>query len=266
MSLEFFKYHGTGNDFIIIDNRDFKFPKENVELVSKLCHRRFGIGADGLILLENADLYHFSMVYYNSDGNQSTMCGNGGRCIAAFANKIYTEINTLRFLACDGEHQANILSKSNDLVAVNLKMNNVNNIEKVDNGYYLNTGSPHFVTFTNELRGLDVYNLGRSIRYNERFARKGTNVDFVELFDDYIYVRTYERGVEDETYSCGTGVVASAIISDLTGFGNNSEIKVKTNGGELKVKFDSKDKTEYNNIWLEGPTKLVFKGEISGIY
>ncbi|MDP4266828.1 MAG: diaminopimelate epimerase [Bacteroidota bacterium] len=260
MKINFIKYQGTGNDFIMIDNRNLSFPKENSELVAHLCNRHFGIGADGLILLENNNLNNFSMVYYNSDGHESTMCGNGGRCVVAFAKTLYPEHEYFRFMAIDGEHSAEVKEINGNRTIVSLKMNDVDEIETIDNDYFLNTGSPHFVTFVKDIDSIDVDYEGKKIRYSERFAGKGTNVDFLERFEDYIYVRTYERGVENETLSCGTGVVASAIVTDFSRSVNKSVYKIRTLGGELSVKFNSSDKKKYTDIWLEGPATMVFMG------
>ncbi|ASB50204.1 diaminopimelate epimerase [Alkalitalea saponilacus] len=258
--LKFYKYHGTGNDFVIIDNRDSYFNISDRELISFICHRRFGVGADGFMLLENSPEHAFYMRYYNSDGNESTMCGNGGRCIVKFAcdlgmvkeNEIFT------FDAIDGIHHA--LVKPD---IINLKMLDVNGIEKVADGYFLNTGSPHFVCYTENLEQTDVVSAGRAIRNNSYFGKAGTNVNFVEKCgDSSIMVRTYERGVEDETWSCGTGCVAS-VLTNFFIHGGGTEYSIKVKGGALTVRFSAQDKGVYNNIWLEGPAKFVFSGNIN---
>jgi len=259
MDMEFHKYEGAGNDFILIDDRTELFPRNNPGLVRFLCDRRFGIGADGLMLLQPAPEFDFQMVYYNSDGNESSMCGNGGRCIAAFARTLGIMRQKYRFMAVDGEHLAVILSDGQ----VRLKMVNVTEVESGNGYFYLDTGSPHYVKFVTSAGGLDVFNEGRKIRYNERFKSPGTNVNFVEDLGDHIFVRTYERGVENETLACGTGVVASAICSAILAGLNHQTISVpvKTKGGLLKVSFKQDDNT-FTDIWLEGPATFVFKGTV----
>ena len=263
--LTFYKYQGTGNDFIMIDNRDKKFSP-NLSAIKKLCDRRFGIGADGLILLENAKGYDFSMVYFNSDGAESSMCGNGGRCITAFAAFLGIIKNNAKFIAIDGGHEAKILE--NALPAgrqgiVSLKMKDVSAIEKSGNDFILDTGSPHFVRFVDKVSDVDVFNEGRKIRQSERFVKKGINVNFVELKDGVLNVRTYERGVEDETLSCGTGVTASALAVALAGLANGKdECKIVVPGGNLKVKYKIQEVNSFTDVWLEGPAAFVFKGEI----
>ena len=227
--IKFYKYQGTGNDFIMIDNRNQSFPKNNVDLVKKMCDRRFGIGADGLILLENHESLDFQMIYYNSDGNESTMCGNGGRCIVAFALFLNVFENKVKFNAIDGLHEAEI---NGDVVK--LKMIDVPEIAKIGVDYQLNTGSPHFVRYVEDVQNLDVYKNGYEIRNSEPYKKEGINVNFVsKISENEVFVRTYERGVEDETYSCGTGVTASC-LTFMNEFGGG-EVSVKTLGGNLKV-------------------------------
>ena len=255
--MEFYKYQGTGNDFVMIDNRDLNFPK-STEIIEKLCDRRFGIGGDGLILLENdeenPDL-DFKMVYYNSDGNESTMCGNGGRCIVAFAHFLDIFEEKCVFNAIDGLHEAEIRNG-----IVKLKMIDVENIQKDGENFVLNTGSPHFVKYVEMLNNYNVYQNGNEIRNNPTYSQEGINVNFVEkISENEIFVRTYERGVEDETFSCGTGVTAAA-LTFLNGKNQNS-VNVKVLGGNLKVYAEQHENT-YHNIWLEGPAKQVFKGKI----
>lgn len=251
----FYKYQGTGNDFVMIDNRDLSFPK-NTETVARLCDRRFGIGADGLILLENDTETDFRMVYFNSDGNESTMCGNGGRCIVSFANFLRVFDEKCKFMAVDGLHEAEI---SNGIVK--LKMIDVNGISKDGENSVLNTGSPHFVQYVNNVEALDVYKEGIKIRNNNTYKKEGINVNFVEQkADDEIFVRTYERGVEDETHSCGTGATAAALTFMQNK--NLDAVKVKVLGGNLKI-YAEKNGDGFKNIWLEGPAELVFKGEIN---
>lgn len=257
MKIKFHKYQGTGNDFILIDNRK-KDVQLNNQQVKWLCDRRFGIGADGLMLLELEPGVDFKMVYYNSDGHESSMCGNGGRCIAAFAKSLGIIHDHCKFLAIDGIHEAVIHDR-----IVSLKMNDVKNIEKGDNFYYLNTGSPHYVRFVFDVKHFNVAVEGRKIRNSDRFVAEGTNVNFIEKIDDRLFVRTYERGVEDETLSCGTGVTAAALIAALTGIANSkNNCAVSTLGGDLNVKFEKVLESNFYNIWLEGPGEFVFEGDI----
>ncbi len=260
MNLEFYKYQGTGNDFVMIDNRDHKVSKNNTKLIQRLCDRRFGIGGDGLILLEKPDIADddFKMVYFNADGNPSSMCGNGGRCLVAFANFLGIVQQTARFTAIDGPHEATI---NNDIVS--LKMQNVTNIKLQEEFSYLDTGSPHHVLFVNNIASEDVKTNGAEIRYSEMYkGNNGTNVNFVQQMDDELLkVRTYERGVEDETFSCGTGVTAVAIAAYETGRIKSREVQIETPGGSLKVSF-VKTARGFENIWLIGPAVQVFKGNI----
>ncbi|MCK7590862.1 diaminopimelate epimerase [Subsaxibacter sp. CAU 1640] len=257
MKTEFYKYQGTGNDFVMIDNRQESFDKSNIELIAKLCDRRFGIGADGLILLENHPEIDFKMVYFNADGNESSMCGNGGRCIMAFANFLGIVKQKATFEAIDGLHHAVI---ENDLVK--LQMQDVKTIEKLENHLFLNTGSPHHVQLESNLEILGVKEQGRRIRYGAPYFKEGSNVNFVKKLNaDSFLVRTYERGVEDETLSCGTGVTAVALAMNYIGETEKNSVILKTPGGQLEVSF-KKNGTGYKNIWLIGPATLVFKGEI----
>lgn len=258
MLLQFYKYQGTGNDFVIIDNRKMQFDRSNTELVKRLCHRRFGIGADGLMLLQEKNGYDFEMVYYNSDGNESSMCGNGGRCIVEFARSLGLVNNKTLFVATDGEHEA---FAQPGYVA--LKMKDVATVEHNKDYFYLNTGSPHYVAFVKDVADYDVYNTGKGIRYNERFKAVGTNVNFVEKQGNGLFVRTYERGVEDETYSCGTGVTAAAVVAASEGTATTQEYcDIHTLGGDLKVRFKRNADGSFSDIWLEGKATFVFKGEI----
>lgn len=258
MKIQFAKYQGTGNDFVIIDNRDKKYDGLTKEQVALLCDRRFGIGADGLMLLNAHPGYDFEMKYYNSDGRESSMCGNGGRCLTKFANDIGIIKSDYKFIAIDGQHEASI--NLDGIVA--LKMSDVNDVQYNRGNYILNTGSPHFVTLTNDVMHVDVFKKGREIRYSEEFKDQGINVNFVEQTEepDKIIVRTYERGVEDETYSCGTGVTASALVCSHNDNGFN-RVEVQTKGGELSVEFD-KIGDRYQNVWLNGPAIKVFEGTV----
>lgn len=255
MTLSFYKYQGTGNDFVIVDNRELFFPKDDAKLVSSLCDRRFGIGADGLILLENDLETDFKMVYYNADGNQSTMCGNGGRCLVAFAKHLGIIDTKTSFNAVDGLHTAHI---ENDLVS--LQMSNVTEVKKKPNSFFLDTGSPHHVQLVADLKDFDVEKEGAKLRYGI-YGASGSNINFVEQqTKDTFSVRTYERGVENETLSCGTGVTAVAIAMHSAGITNQNTITIQTKGGDLSVRF--KNGLGYSDIHLTGPAVLVFKGEI----
>ncbi len=259
MILNFHKYQGTGNDFIIIDDRELKFDTTDNALVAKLCDRRFGIGADGLMLLRSKAGYDFEMVYYNSDGNESSMCGNGGRCIVEFARTLNLVGDKANFIAIDGGHEALV-----KLGFIKLKMKDVNTVETNRDFYFLNTGSPHYVAFVDEVETYNVFEEGKKIRYNERFKAEGTNVNFIEKQGDYLFVRTYERGVEGETFSCGTGVTAAAIVAALNNpFSATNQCAIRTLGGDLSVTFDRSQNDSFTNVWLEGPATFVFKGEIN---
>jgi diaminopimelate epimerase len=258
MKVDFFKYQGTGNDFVILDNRDNKYEL-TVKQVKHLCDRRYGIGADGLMMLAKKAGYDFEMIYFNADGNESTMCGNGGRCLVKFAHHMGIHKSTYHFIATDGEHYADI---SMDEAIVRLKMKDVTEVEEHSTYAVLNTGSPHFVKFASQVKDIDVVETGREIRNSTHFKQEGINVNFVEALDeDSIFVRTYERGVEDETFSCGTGVTASALMSAHNDKGFN-RVEVQTPGGHLSVEFEKVAETHFENIWLCGPAEFVYKGEI----
>lgn len=258
MNIHFYKYQGTGNDFIILDNRDASYSGLERSQISYLCDRRFGIGADGLMLLENAEGYDFKMVYYNADGGESTMCGNGGRCLVRFAGSMGIVAAEYHFLAIDGPHKA-ILKEDG---TVHLKMNNVSSVEQRNGDFILNTGSPHYVTRVDDVKNEDVVTKGRAIRYSDAFSKEGINVNFVEPSGEgIIYARTYERGVEDETLSCGTGVTAAALVFAPLEKGFH-HMDVFTPGGKLSVEFNRTGEYHFNNIWLCGPAEFVFEGEI----
>jgi len=258
MKIEFSKYHGTGNDFILIDDRKKKFPADD-KLIRHMCDRRFGIGSDGLILLSNSDVYDFCMTYFNSDGKPGSMCGNGGRCAVAFAQNLNIISEHAEFLTSDGMHIAQVLNNNMEVSDVKLKMQDVHFIKMDGDAYIINTGSPHYTTFVSGIHQIDVVNDGRLIRNNEKYKTDGVNVNFVEVFDDHLYVRTYERGVENETLSCGTGVTASALAYALKEK-KDGIIKIQTQGGNLVVMFTYKNDS-FSNIWLEGPAAFVFKGK-----
>jgi diaminopimelate epimerase len=258
MQHTFYKYQGTGNDFVMIDNRHLQFDKNDTKQIAFLCDRRFGIGADGLILLEHHDTADFKMVYYNADGNESSMCGNGGRCITAFAKHLGIIENSALFEAIDGMHEATIIDS-----IVSLKMQNVSGIEHHKDHVFLDTGSPHHVQLESNLEDLDVKTTGRKIRYGVLYNEAGCNINFVfKNTNDNFSVRTYERGVEDETLSCGTGVTAVALAMHFIGETEKNIITLQTEGGLLKVSFEKTD-NGYENIWLIGPAIQVFKGELS---
>lgn len=259
MTIHFYKYQGTGNDFIILDNRNGEYQDLTTEQINRLCNRRFGIGADGLMMLNNKEGYDFEMKYFNADGREGSMCGNGGRCIVKFASHLDIVRSVYRFIAYDGMHEAEIDSDG----IVSLKMQDVGEIEKEHGDAVLNTGSPHYVKVVPSVTEMDVVKKGREIRYSKAFEKDGINVNFVELSQepDKISVRTYERGVEDETYSCGTGVTASAIVCYHNESGFN-EVEVTTPGGRLSVEFDKTGPSRFENIWLCGPAEKVFEGSI----
>lgn len=255
MSIPFVKYQGTGNDFIIIDAREIT-PSLDVK---QLCDRHFGIGADGLMLLKNHEGFDFEMVYYNSDGNLSTMCGNGGRCLSHFAHQLGIGNGTLRFIAVDGPHDAQI---QGDWVA--LGMIDVPVWDKRSQDLVvIHTGSPHYVQFTEKaVEDVNLIEFARGIRYGSEFAGAGINVNVVQLqADGSLRMRTYERGVEDETLSCGTGVTAAALAAHITGRVAGNNITVHTHGGTLAVQFEEQD-TGYTHVVLKGPAQEVFKGFI----
>jgi diaminopimelate epimerase len=285
MTIPFYKYQGTGNDFVMIDQRETQYlTRADTKIVHQLCDRRFGIGADGLILLQNTvevrnleegvKGYDFEMIYFNADGSESTMCGNGGRCIVAFAQFLKIFDKECVFKAIDGAHDAKISENG----WVELKMIDVKNLE-IGNDYFLmNTGSPHYVVFTEDLTDINVYENGRAIRYSDRFAKEGVNVNFVEIRKDGgIEVATYERGVEDETFSCGTGVTAAAIAYYVKNE-QFERVPIKTKGGDLEVRFhknivqnmvrtlhqaESMTEGVFENVWLCGPATQVFSGEVN---
>lgn len=257
--MQFHKYQGTGNDFVLIDNRsgDIHLSPEQIE---RLCHRRFGIGADGLMLLNSHSAFDFEMKYFNADGRPGSLCGNGSRCIVQFAYDLGIQKSVYQFLASDGPHEAECLPDGQ----IRIHMNDLDAIQPVGGDLYMNTGSPHVVRFVKDLKELDVFGIGRSIRYHEQFAPGGTNVNFLERTSDpnQIHVRTYERGVEDETYSCGTGVTACALALAYTDQLVRATT-VHTKGGELTVHYQTSDFKNFHGICLTGPATHVFHGEIN---
>lgn len=252
----FNKYQGAGNDFIIIDNRKGVFNSDNFNLIKNLCDRRFGIGADGLILISENPQYDFEMKYYNSDGFEGSMCGNGGRCSADFAIRAGIAGKKLAFKAVDGLHKA--VSEEG---IIRLQMNDIKEPSLINGSYFINTGSPHYLLFKKNIDEIDVNTEGKKFRWADEFAPGGTNVNFVEIEKNGIYVRTFERGVEEETLSCGTGVTAAAIATVLSGHFDTKTVNVKTKGGNLSVTFNHSGKS-ISDIWLSGPATFVFSGEI----
>ncbi|MVN22785.1 diaminopimelate epimerase [Mucilaginibacter arboris] len=255
----FYKYQGAGNDFILIDNRLQQFNHHQPELIARLCNRRFGVGGDGIMFLQVKEAFDFEMIYYNADGKPSSMCGNGGRCIVAFAKFLGLIEKETNFLAVDGPHYATI-SGSGDWVS--LQMINVDTINRDGNAYVLNTGSPHYVELVKDLEHKNVYQNGYTIRNNAVYQKDGININFVEPLNDGYFVRTFERGVEDETYACGTGVTAVALA--MAKHKNQTGAvftPIKVLGGDLSVKFNY-DGTVFTDIFLEGPAVQVFSGEI----
>jgi diaminopimelate epimerase len=256
-SFTFYKYQGAGNDFVLIDNRSGIFNPFNYDLIGKICHRRFGIGADGFMLLQNAQGYDFEMLYYNADGQPGSMCGNGGRCIVAFAKLLGIIKTETTFLAIDGPHFATI-NKTNHWVS--LQMINVDTVSRDDDAYVINTGSPHYVSIVDEVKGLNVFELGKAIRNHPNYTHQGINVNFVAQKQNYIAVRTYERGVENETLACGTGATAAALAIAIqnNSIGHNST-PVKVMGGDLNIQFQY-DGSLFTQVFLQGPAVMVFQG------
>ncbi len=256
MSIFFHKYQGAGNDFIMIDNRMNQIPSLSENIIKALCDRRFGIGANGLILLENHSDYDFKMIHYNSDGRKSTMCGNGGHCIVKFACHLGIQLEQYNFLAIGEEHKAFLKNGK-----VHLKMIDIGLPEKEGKGWFINTSSPHHVVFNPHVKNMKLVAEAQKIRYSNPYIAEGVNVNFVDSGEHGLVIRTYERGVEDETFSCGTGVTAAALTSYYTGRLKQKEIQVHTKGGNLAVTFEA-DEKGFKNVWLTGTVKFVFKGEI----
>tara|TARA_B110000459_G_scaffold189187_2_gene223062 strand:- start:2763 stop:3542 length:780 start_codon:yes stop_codon:yes gene_type:complete len=257
MTQTFYKYQGTGNDFVMIDNRLSVFDTKNSSLIAHLCDRRIGVGADGLIVLESDFNYDFRMVYFNADGNESTMCGNGGRCIVAFANFLGIIKKNTHFLAIDGPH----LAAFNDEF-VELKMQDVSSVYSNEDHFILDTGSPHFVSIKSNLEELDMTSEGALVRNSKPFKSTGINVNFAKKINNNTFaIRTYERGVEAETLSCGTGATAVAIAMFHSGQSTSNVINLKTLGGELIIRFEAKS-SSYSKVWLCGPALQVFKGTL----
>lgn len=258
MKIDFFKYQGTGNDFVILDNSTNQYDNLSSKQIEKICNRRFGIGADGLMMLNQKPGFDFEMIYFNADGKPGSMCGNGGRCLVKFAYDKGIRKFSYRFIASDGPHEAEMDTNG----IIRLKMQDVENVEEHLDYAVLNTGSPHYVKYSIDVAEIDVYHQGKSIRNSEPYKKEGINVNFVESTgEDSIYVRTYERGVEEETFSCGTGVTAASLMSAHNERGFN-RVEVKTLGGNLSVEFNKISKDSFQDIWLCGPATFVYKGEI----
>jgi diaminopimelate epimerase len=253
MQFTFYKYQATGNDFVIVDNREGKYSFM-IDDIKKICDRKFGVGADGLMLIEKDPSFDFNLIYYNADGSLS-LCGNGSRAAVVTASALGMINGKAKFNAYDGAHEAQLLPDGN----VRLKMNDVKELKNSGDGVFLNTGSPHFIKWVGEVKNYPVFEEGRKIRYSEGFKPAGTNVNFVEqLKDNTIFVRTYERGVENETLSCGTGVTAAALAATSQNY--ISPVSVKTLGGELSVEFKASHDGSFTDIFLIGPAKMVFQG------
>jgi diaminopimelate epimerase len=255
MKIPFQKYEATGNDFVIIDNREGKYSFSTPQ-IKKICDRKFGVGADGLMLIEKHPALDFNLIYYNADGSPS-LCGNGSRAAVKMVSSLGMINGHATFNAYDGVHDADLLVNS----SVRLKMHDVKEVKKSNDGIFINTGSPHFIKAVERTKDFPVIEEGRKIRYSDAFKPAGTNANFIELLpNNSIYVRTYERGVEDETLSCGTGVTAAALASSFQGY--RSPISIQTLGGELSVEFKSSQDGSFTDIYLIGPAKKVFEGEI----
>lgn len=255
MKLHFYKYQATGNDFVLIDNRStgYSFTKEQVKAI---CDRRFGVGADGLMLIEKHSSLNFNLLYYNSDGSQS-LCGNGSRAAMHFASFLGMTNGKATFEAYDGNHEAELLPSG----IVRLKMSDVSGIKRNGEDYFINTGSPHLIRFVSDVKNHPVFEEGREIRFSDDYKPGGTNVNFVELLsNNTLFIRTYERGVENETLSCGTGVTAAAIAASFKGY--ESPISITTRGGDLSVEFKSGQTGMFTEIFLVGPAKMVFEGSM----
>ena len=257
MEIPFFKFQGTGNDFIIVDQFDQVYlTTVSTSVIRNFCHRKFGVGADGLILLMPHPSCSFEMIYFNADGKEGSLCGNGSRCAVEYMRLLKRIGNDCTFLASDGHHRARVQTPG----FIEISMQDVKGIKTGDGFVIVDTGSPHYVTFVDDLSSVDIVNQGRAIRFSDTFNEKGINVNFVQLNESYIEVSTYERGVENETLSCGTGVTASALAYGLRNRDNGEyDLPVMTNGGQLRVKFHRAG-TTFSNIWLCGPAELVFTG------
>lgn len=255
MELNFHKYHGTGNDFILVDDRENNFSSIDVALVQNLCERRFGIGSDGIIFIRDCADADFEMDFFNPDGSKS-FCGNGSRCAVSFARRLGMIAGSCTFRAVDGMHEAKMEDGK-----VSVKMRDVEEVEIGIDHHFIDTGSPHFIVYRDDIESIDLVKEARIIRYGERFAKEGTNVNLVKETADGVFVRTYERGVEDETFSCGTGVTAVALSYGLL-HPEVNQVKVETKGGNLEVRFNANGENSFSDIWLTGSATSVFTGKI----
>lgn len=253
--MRFFKYQGTGNDFIMLDGYQ-NTVNISVSEIQKLCDRRFGIGADGLIILKKHNDLDFEMDYYNADGSQS-FCGNGSRCAQAFAKDLGVIDKTSKFLAIDGEHEGKSIGDNFATL-----MGNVSQVDQLDQDYFIHTGSPHYIKYVDNIDAIDVQQEGSSIRYSDTYKEEGTNVNFASVDDGFLKVRTYERGVEGETLSCGTGVTAVAISYLYKTNSFQKEVNIQAVGGNIQIQLDRASELEFKNIWLIGPAQKVFEGEV----
>ena len=259
MNFQFEKYQGAGNDFIILDDREDSFPDQDHSLIQKLCDRHFGIGADGLILLRDSSRSDFKMLYFNANGHPSSLCGNGSRCVFAFAKKHKIVSNQGTFETSDGTHKGSITP--DDLICI--EMGDVLKIEKRDMAIFMDTGSPHHIEFVDEVSAVDVKVQGAAIRYGAPYFEAGSNANFVEKVNENEFnIRTYERGVEDETLACGTGAVAAAIAVHFSELTPLNVVKINALGGRLQVSF-TPDSGQYKNIQLTGPAVFVFSGNLN---
>ena len=259
MQIDFYKYEGTGNDFVIIDNRDLTFQKNDKTLIQSICDRKKGVGADGLILLENHDELDFSMIYFNADGSELGFCGNGSRCITHLANNLNIINDNAKFNAIDGIHESKITNGR-----ISVKMNDVlkSEIYKYNDKYsttFVDTGSPHLIRIYENIDSIDIVKEARELKLIYSEYTNGLNINFCQISDSKIKLRTYERGVEDETLSCGTGAVASAVFLKDSDLVSNDKIEILMKGGLLCVELN-KEKKLFSDIWLSGEVNMVFKG------
>ena len=259
--IQFYKYHGAGNDFIMLNllDEDVVLSQDHIK---QLCDRHKGIGADGLMLLMASEETDFEMKYYNSDGAEGSMCGNGGRCMVSFAYDMGLVKDDYEFMAVDGLHKANIIEINGKQKQIKLQMSDVDRVAIIDGKMVMDTGSPHYLDFRDEVKDINVFEEGKAIRYSDSFKENGINVNFIESNGNQLYVRTYERGVEDETLACGTGVTAAAIASCLRQKLQYKDFEIKTKGGNLKVAFDTADGQKFTNIYLIGPAEFVYTGAL----
>lgn len=256
--LRFQKWQATGNDFVIVDNRNGIIRDLSSEWISRICNRNFGVGADGFMFIQNHPELDFEMKYFNANGLEAEMCGNGARSIIGFVKNMGIISDSTSFKAIDGLHSGWIIGKDQ----YRIKMVDVNAIKKNNQGIFLNTGVPHLVIFSEDPEQIEVVKQGREIRYSMEFAPKGTNVNYANYSDDILRMRTYERGVENETLSCGTGAVAAAIATEYLNNYDKSTYEVLVPGGKLQVSFERTGKEQFRNIYLEGEAKMVFEGII----